>query len=344
MQRFRKLCLAICLLLTSIATHAESRDTIQIIRINPQYSFPLSVKAGNYSSITYLGNNEYLVVDDKSASDGFHLFTIEIDSLTGNILHVSNQGFVSSGMANRDGEGIAYIKPINSVLISGEADNRILEYRLDGTPTGREAEIPEIFKNSAANMGFEALGYSESMHRLWTCNESPLNGDGGRADVNNPIENRLRFQSFSDSLKAMEQYVYKMDKPIARKPSKYYAMGVSAITPLADGSLLVLEREFYVPPMFMGSFANCKIYQAWPSMPITHDKEITADETPVMDKFLLAEWKTNIGLFKRNIANYEGMCLGPQLANGSQVVVLVSDSQGQYASTLKDWFKTIVIK
>ena len=83
--------------------------------------------------------------------------------------------------------------------------------------------------------------------------------------------------------------------------------------------------------MFMGSFANCKIYQAWPSMPITHDKEITADETPVMDKFLLAEWKINIGLFKRNIANYEG-------------VVLVSDSQGQYASTLKDWFKTIVIK
>ena len=64
-------------------------------------------------------------------------------------------------------------------------------------------------------MGFEALGYSESMHRLWTCNESPLNGDGGRADVNNPIESRLRFQSFNDSLKAMEQYVYKMDKPIA---------------------------------------------------------------------------------------------------------------------------------
>ena len=94
MQRFRKLCLVIYLLLTSIATHAESRDTIQIIRINPQHTFPLSVKAGNYSGITYLGNNEYLVVDDKSASDGFHLFTIEIDSLTGNILHVSNQGFV----------------------------------------------------------------------------------------------------------------------------------------------------------------------------------------------------------------------------------------------------------
>lgn len=107
MQRFRKLCLVICLLLTSIATHAESRDTIQIIRINPQHTFPLSVKAGNYSGITYLGNNEYLVVDDKSASDGFHLFTIEIDSLTGNILYVSNHGFVSSGMANRDGEGIA---------------------------------------------------------------------------------------------------------------------------------------------------------------------------------------------------------------------------------------------
>ena len=43
-------------------------------------------------------------------------------------------------------------------------------------------------------------------------------------------------------------------------------------------------------------------------------------------------------------ANYEGMCLGPQLENGDQVIVLVSDSQDGYAGVLKDWFKTIVIR
>jgi hypothetical protein len=37
------------------------------------------------------------------------------------------------------------------------------------------------------------------------------------------------------------------------------------------------------------------------------------------------------------------MCLGPQLADGSQVLILLSDSQGQYAGVLKDWFKTIVL-
>lgn len=344
MRLFRAASLVVCSLMAITALHAADHDTARVVRVNPQLSFPSTVKPGNYSGITYLGNNDYLVVDDKSETDGFHLFTIEIDSLTGIIKHVTNRSFMSSGLANRDGEGIAYIKPTNSVLISGEADNRIIEYTFDGKLTGREAEIPEIFSNSAANMGFEALGYSEATHLIWTCNESPLNCDGGRADTHNPIESRLRFQCFDDSLKAKAQYVYKMDKPIANKSAKYYAMGVSAITPLDDGSLLVLEREFFVPPMFMGSFVNCKIYQAWPTIPIAADDDITSEDTPVMSKCLLVEWKTNIGLFRRNIANYEGMCLGPRLADGSQVLVLVSDSQGQYANTLKDWFKTIVLE
>ena len=57
-----------------------------------------------------------------------------------------------------------------------------------------------------------------------------------------------------------------------------------------------------------------------------------------------AEWKTGLSLSKRSFANYEGMCLGPKLEDGSQVVILLSDSQDQYAGVLKDWFKTIVIR
>jgi hypothetical protein len=55
---------------------------------------------------------------------------------------------------------------------------------------------------------------------------------------------------------------------------------------------------------------------------------------------LLAKWRT------RNLrfANYEGMCLGPVLDDGRQVVVLVSDSQNQYGSLLKDWFRTLIVR
>lgn len=79
-------------------------------------------------------------------------------------------------------------------------------------------------------------------------------------------------------------------------------------------------------------------------MPIDVDADIKGDLIPIMDKKLIAEWKTSVGVFRRNIANYEGMCLGPKLSDGSQVVILVSDSQSQYAGILKDWFKTIVVK
>lgn len=46
-----------------------------------------------------------------------------------------------------------------------------------------------------------------------------------------------------------------------------------------------------------------------------------------MKKQLLAEWKTSLTLFHQDFANYEGMCLGPKLHNGAQVLVLCADSQ-----------------
>jgi len=73
-------------------------------------------------------------------------------------------------------------------------------------------------------------------------------------------------------------------------------------------------------------------------------KEKFSSDTPFLKKRLLTEWKTGLSLSKRSFANYEGMCLGPMLEDGSQVVILLSDSQDQYAGVLKDWFKTIVIR
>ena len=51
-----------------------------------------------------------------------------------------------------------------------------------------------------------------------------------------------------------------------------------------------------------------------------------------------------LSLLDWSVANYEGMCLGPKLADGSRTLILVSDSQDNYGGVLKDWFKTIVIR
>jgi len=58
------------------------------------------------------------------------------------------------------------------------------------------------------------------------------------------------------------------------------------------------------------------------------------------NRWLLAVccWLWAVGSF----ANYEGMCLGPKLQDGRQVLILISDSQNQQYGILRDWLKTIM--
>lgn len=122
-------------------------------------------------------------------------------------------------------------------------------------------------------------------------------------------------------------------------------MGVSEVATLDNGRLLILEREFFVPKAKLGAFVQCKLYEITPSKEyeIPLDGEIN-EQTKILPKRLIHSFKTKLQLFKNSIANYEGMCVGPKLKDGSTVLILVSDSQNQYAGVLKDWFKTIVIR
>ena len=46
-----------------------------------QVKFPDSIPAGGYSGITWLGGDDYAVVTDNAATDGYFLFHIRLDSL-----------------------------------------------------------------------------------------------------------------------------------------------------------------------------------------------------------------------------------------------------------------------
>lgn len=281
---------------------------------NRQFAFPKSIPAGNYSGIAWLGKNHYAVVSDKSKEDGFFVFEIDVDSVSGELLAAKNLGFKSSGFENRDNEGIAFNALSNTILISGERDNRILEYKLDGNRTSREAQLPEAYRHLPANLGLEALSFNDSTRTLWTCNESDT----------------IFIQSFDSLYRPRHLYVYHLDSPIANADKAWlYAHGAVAMCALDDGNLLVLEREFYVPKKKIGAFVNCKLFK------------FTVENSK---KNLLCTWRTKLTLLSRTLANYEGMCLGPKLADGSRVLILVADSQNQYGSVLKDWLKTLKIE
>lgn len=309
-------------------------QSLTVVKENKQQTFGKAIPAGNYSGITWLGGSRYAVVSDKSETDGFFIFNISVDSLSGNIKSVVNKGFFPAGAPNRDMEGIAFFPPDSTLLISGEKGNEILEYGLDGRYTGRRLAVPEIYSSATANYGFESLTYNAATRRFWTTTESTLPVDGPQASCGDTLHNRLRLQSFDDDFQPSAWYFYEMDEPVASSPASNYALGVSELCALDDGRLIVLEREFFVPKRKLGAYVNCKLYVVNP---------VDTPSGSFLEKTELLTFRTKLSLFGRGLANYEGMCLGPRLYDGSRVLILVSDSQNRYKGVLKDWFKSIVV-
>ena len=215
------------------------------------------------------------------------------------------------------------------------------------------------------NYNFESLAFDSVRQYLWTIPESTLRKDGQPATPQNGLANQLRLmrldwgkikenrnkEAYSEQVsskkdsRCMTTYAYQMDQPSTHKKADIYVMGVSELCALPDGQLLVLEREAFIPKIKIGAFCKCKLYLINPLNSEEFSmKEKFSSDTPFLKKRLLTEWKTGLSLSKRSFANYEGMCLGPKLEDGSQVIILLSDSQDQYAGVLKDWFKTIVIR
>ena len=284
--------------------------TSVIIAQKPQ-RFHKALPAGNYSGITALGNNRYAVVSDKSETEGFFILHIETDSVKGCITSLENEGFQSSGLTNRDIEGICYRPTTNTVFISGEKDNEVYEYTLDGKRTGQRLEMPDIFKKAGHNYGLESLTYDRKRHLFYTTSERVLKGDS-----------LLRIQSFSDNLKPGFCYYYKPDEPISKK----HFYGVSELCALEDGRLLVLERQIHVPKLKLGASTIIRIYETTPT------------DKPILEKRLVKEFRTRLSLTSRKFANYEGLCE----IQGNRLL-LIADSQNRFKGFLRDWFLIIGI-
>lgn len=261
----------------------------------------------------------------------------------------------------------------STLVIASEGYCRLKEYPIlpisaDTAKVGYQQNLWESrwpTSDFYPNYNFESLAFDSVHQYLWTIPESTLRKDGQPATPQNGLANRLRLmrldwgkmkedsnkEEYSEQVNSkkdsryMTTYAYQMDQPSTHKKADIYVMGVSELCALPDGQLLVLEREAFIPKIKIGAFCKCKLYQINPLNSEEFSmKENFSSDTPFLKKRLLAEWKTGLSLSKRSFANYEGMCLGPMLEDGSQVVILLSDSQDQYAGVLKDWFKTIVIR
>lgn len=307
---------------------------------------------GNYSGITHVNDNVYAIVDDKDVVDGFKFLTLDIDTLDGKVRGASlrepeamTRRRMDGVGAYRDCEGVAYFHPNNTIFVSGEEDQRIVEYSLDGVPTGRELAIPPIMQRDKIlhNLGFEALTYNAHTGRFWTTTESTLPADGIAATAKNPdVHNHLRCVAFDNNLQPCASYIYEMDLPHAHNAKATSIFGVPSLIALDDGRVIVMEREGYFPKGRYGSWVRIKLYEVYPD----DSKKVSLD-TPMdgissecyLQKKLLYSFATHLRLGSMKLSNFEGMCRGPRLADGSQTLILIADSQngmGNWLYHLKD--------
>lgn len=238
---------------------------------------------------------------------------------------------------NGDSEGIGLDPCSGGVWVSDESGPTIKEFRptltMTSVPATRTAPMPSIYSKINSNKGLEALTVSGDGKTMWTANEEALKGDGALSSYN--VSTTVRLTKFArenvhDNWTAVGQWPYTCEPAKSSLVSSYEFCGVSGLCALPDGSLLVLEREtstttlgrFEIYRLTESSFTSATPILTWT------DGLASRSYTPVTKGKALI---SNIGNDRGSVYSdfdidvYEGICLGPRLANGDLSLLLVSD-------------------
>ena len=272
--------------------------------------FTRDEKPEGLSGVSHIEGNRYYCVDDR----GGMLYEMEI-ALNASEDDGTSKVIRSVKLAGRtDLEGCAYDPLDGRVWVSDESDHSIRQFDpKDGRETAR-IEIPEVYlKNMRKNRSFEALALSPDGLRLYAANEDTLVCDG--AVSGKEQGGRVRIQEFArggagEAWRATRQWTYQTEKIAGEAFGNLSISGVVSLVAPGDGTLLVLEREMSQKnplfPSFHGRLFEISLADA--ARPVA--KRDVWDEDTMF-------------------ANYEGICLGPKLKDGTRSLVLVSDGGGE---------------
>lgn len=277
--------------------------------------------AAQISGITYAGGDLFYAVDDNDGK--LYPITLAIDRSSGALATdgiAIGTGVLMSG--GDDMEGCAFDPASGNVWISQETGALIREFSPATGALLRSASVPAVQGKYNGNYSLEALTIAGDGKTMWTANEEALTVDGDLASSSAGSLVRLtRFvrNSVRDGWTPDGEWAYVTD-PIGTEKDSNTRSGVSGLCALPDGTLLVLERRCYQGGLFPDF--NIRIYQvdfagatdvaSYPSL-----KDASYAQTT---KALL--WQYAHG---NDMPNYEGICLGPGLDDGTCVLVLVSD-------------------
>ena len=277
--------------------------------------------AEQISGITYAGGNLFYAVDDND--NKLYPLTLAINRANGSL---TTSGItIGTGVTMSDGndmEGCAFDPASGKVWISQETSALIKEYDpLTGTLI-RSAPVPVVQKQYVGNYSLEALTISGDGMTMWTANEEALKVDGPLAT--NSVGSVVRLTRFTrdsvyDNWTPNGEWAYET-QPIGTAKDSHTRSGVSGLCALPDGALLVLERRCYQGGFFPDF--NIRVYQVNFSgaTDVSFFAALEGASYTKTTKTLLWQYTHS-----NDMPNYEGVCLGPRLDDGSCTLVLVGD-------------------
>lgn len=291
--------------------------------------FANGAKSRGLSGLTYAGGDTFWTIEEKSGA--LIELKIEIDAGTGAVTDVHEVHRAKALGGNF--EGIAFDPLQPKLWICEEEGNTIQAFEIEKGRLSDTIEVP-IMRSAKSNRGLEALAISSSGLDMWTCNENELPIDRLASPGSSEIVRLIHFTrtSASEPWKMADQWVYRPEQPISLDPRRQRKLrnGVSSLCVMENGGLLVLERE---TDKFRPARGRSRIYRVdreGATDVMGHASLASADYVPVR-KHLLYD-----GLTRH--AQYEGLALGPKLADGSRAAILVSDASDngvEYFMSLK---------
>ncbi len=300
---------AVAVLVLASGRMAFAETVIEGVREQPMFPFEFR-EATDFSGLTWAGGTDYFAVSDKVRA--IFPMTIALDPVSGKITTAVVGSALPVKTKFADFEGVAFVPGRKQVFVSAETGNGIFGFDLVKNAVMPVA-VPAIFSNARDNKSLESLTYDATSGNFWTANEEALKGDG-------PLSSRergtvVRLQRFDARFRPLGQFAYVTEPSSFRVPGG--GTGVSDLALLPNGELLVLERV-------VGTFGlSAKIFRA-ELRGATDVSKIPALEgasfKPVAKTLLFSRATVS--------NNFEGIALGPPLADGWRSLVLIADSGG----------------
>lgn len=304
---------AALLLAVLVATTALAAEPLQLNELG-EGPVPVSgVGNAELSGITWAGGSRFFAVDDGRS----RMFPLEvtIDPARGSIQRIEAGEFVSLKGA-RDIEGVAWRPVEHTVLVTDEIAHQIREFDPSSGVLQRSVPPPAPFPGRIRkNRGLEGIAISPDGESVWIANEAPLRLDGDNAGA---LEGGLvRLQRLDAALAPAGQWAYLTEKGLG-------FVGVVDLLVAPGGELLVLERAL------TGGGFSARIFQ----VDFSEATDVTQVERLRSRPDLHTVRKVKLWERSGGFQNFEGLALGPELAIGGRLVLLVSDGGGQRQPSL----------